>query len=168
MKNDRALQRIGELVKGSRDTAVEKVKGLLTRQRELEKELQQLKQKLASAAGADMAANAVEVAGVKLLATQLDGVDPKSLRDLVDQLKQKLGSGVILLATEADGKIALAAGVTKDLTGKVKAGDLLKMVAEQVGGRGGGRPDFAQGGGTDLAALPGAIHSVENWLISQM
>lgn len=168
VKNDRALQQIGELVKGSRDTAVEKVKGLLTRQRELEKELQQLKQKLASAAGADMAANAVEVAGVKLLATQLDGVDPKALRDLVDQLKQKLGSGVILLATEADGKIALAAGVTKDLTGKVKAGDLLKMVAEQVGGRGGGRPDFAQGGGTDLAALPGAIHSVENWLISQM
>lgn len=168
VKNDRALQQIGELVKGSRDTAVEKVKGLLTRQRELEKELQQLKQKLASAAGADMAANAVEVAGVKLLATQLDGVDPKSLRDLVDQLKQKLGSGVILLATEADGKIALAAGVTKDLTGKVKAGDLLKMVAEQVGGRGGGRPDFAQGGGTDLAALPGAIHSVENWLISRM
>ena len=168
VKNDRALQQIGELVKGSRDTAVEKVKGLLTRQRELEKELQQLKQKLASAAGADMAANAVEVAGVKLLATQLDGVDPKSLRDLVDQLKQKLGSGVILLATEADGKIALAAGVTKDLIGKVKAGDLLKMVAEQVGGRGGGRPDFAQGGGIDLAALPGAIHSVENWLISQM
>lgn len=168
VKNDRALQQIGELVKGSRDTAVEKVKGLLTRQRELEKELQQLKQKLASAAGTDMAANAVEVAGVKLLATQLDGVDPKALRDLVDQLKQKLGSGVILLATEADGKIALAAGVTKDLTGKVKAGDLLKMVAEQVGGRGGGRPDFAQGGGTDLAALPGAIHSVENWLISQM
>lgn len=168
VKNDRALQQIGELVKGSRDTAVEKVKGLLTRQRELEKELQQLKQKLASAAGADMAANAVEVAGMKLLATQLDGVDPKSLRDLVDQLKQKLGSGVILLATEADGKIALAAGVTKDLTGKVKAGDLLKMVAEQVGGRGGGRPDFAQGGGTDLAALPGAIHSVENWLISRM
>ena len=168
VKNDRALQRIGELVKGSRDTAVEKVKGLLTRQRELEKELQQLKQKLASAAGTDMAAKAVEVAGVKLLATQLDGVDPKSLRDLVDQLKQKLGSGVILLATEADGKIALAAGVTKDLTGKVKAGDLLKMVAEQVGGRGGGRPDFAQGGGTNLAALPGAIHSVENWLISRM
>lgn len=168
VKNDRALQQIGELVKGSRDTAVEKVKGLLTRQRELERELQQLKQKLASAAGTDMAAKAVEVGGVKLLATQLDGVEPKALRDLVDQLKQKLGSGVILLATEADGKIALAAGVTKDLTGKVKAGDLLKMVAEQVGGRGGGRPDFAQGGGTDLAALPGAIHSVENWLISRM
>ncbi len=164
VKNDSQLQQVGSLVKGNRETAAEKVKALVARNRELEKELQQLKQKLASAAGADMASSAIEVAGVKLLSSKLEGVDPKSIRDLVDQLKQKLGSGVVMLATESGGKITLAAGVTKDLTGKVKAGDLLKMVAEQVGGRGGGRPDFAQGGGTDIAALPGALASVESWL----
>ncbi len=164
VQTDRRLQEVGTLVKGNRETAAEKVKALVARNRELEKELQQLKQKLASAAGADMASSAVEVAGVKLLSSRLEGVDPKSLRDMVDQLKNKLGSGVIMLATEANGKISLAAGVTKDLTSKVKAGELLKMVAEQVGGRGGGRPDFAQGGGTDVAALPGALDSVQQWL----
>ncbi|MCL6271067.1 alanine--tRNA ligase [Sansalvadorimonas sp. 2012CJ34-2] len=163
-ENDRRLLEVGSLVKGNRETAADKVKALVARNRDLEKEIQQLKQKLASAAGADMASSAVEVAGVKLLSTKLEGVDPKSLRDMVDQLKNKLGSGVIMLATEAGGKISLAAGVTKDLTGKVKAGDLLKMVAEQVGGRGGGRPDFAQGGGSDAAALPSALASVEKWL----
>ena len=168
VKNDNNLLQIGGLVKGNRENAADKVKALVARNRDLEKEIQQLKQKLASAAGADMAANAVDVAGIKLLSTKMDGVDPKSLRDLVDQLKQKLGSGVIMLATEAGGKISLAAGVTKDLTGKVKAGDLLKMVAEQVGGRGGGRPDFAQGGGTDAAALPAALASVEAWLAERV
>ena len=168
VQNDNRLQQVAGLVKGNRESAVEKVKALVGRNRELEKELQQLKQKLASAAGADMASNAVEVNGVKLLATQLDGVEAKSLRDLIDQLKQKLGSGVIMLAAVNDGKMSLAAGVTKDLTGKVKAGDLLKMVAEQVGGRGGGRPDFAQGGGSDLAALPAALASVEAWLSEKL
>ncbi len=164
VRNDNNLLQIGGLVKGNRETAAEKVKALVARNRELEKELQQLKQKLASAAGSDMASSAIDVKGVKLLATKLEGVDPKSLRDLVDQLKQKLGSAVVMLATVSDGKITLAAGVTNDLTGTVKAGDLLKMVAEQVGGRGGGRPDFAQGGGTDAAALPAALASVEAWL----
>ncbi|MTI12710.1 alanine--tRNA ligase [Sansalvadorimonas verongulae] len=164
VQNDNRLQQVAGLVKGNRESAVEKVKALAARNRELEKELQQLKQKLASAAGADMASDAIDVNGVKLLATQLDGVEAKSLRDLIDQLKQKLGSGVIMLAAVNDGKMSLAAGVTKDLTGKVKAGDLLKMVAEQVGGRGGGRPDFAQGGGSDMAALPAALASVKAWL----
>ncbi|CAM3865311.1 alanine--tRNA ligase [Parendozoicomonas haliclonae] len=167
-ENDNRLQEVGDLVKGNRDNVIDKVKGLVARNRELEKEIQQLKQKLASAAGSDMASSAVDVNGVKLLSTKLDGVDPKSIRDLVDQLKQKLGSGVVMLATEVDGKITLAAGVTNDLTGKVKAGDLLKMVAEQVGGKGGGRPDFAQGGGTDAAALPAALASVEVWLAERV
>lgn len=126
----------------------------------LEKELEQMKAKLAAAKGADLASNAVEVNGVKVLAAQLDGVEPKALRDTIDQLKNKLGNGVVVLATVSDGKIALAAGVTKELSGKVRAGDLIKELTAKLGGKGGGRPDFAQGGGTDLAALPAALESV--------
>ncbi|WP_426417378.1 alanine--tRNA ligase [Aestuariirhabdus sp. LZHN29] len=155
-------------LKGSREALPEKVQQLQDRNRHLERELDQLKQKLASAKGSDLAADAIEVAGIKLLAENLDGVDPKSLRDMVDQLKNKLGSGVVLLATAAEGKVSLAAGVTKDLTARIKAGDLLKMVASQVGGKGGGRPDFAQGGGTDVNALPAAVASVEGWVKDQL
>jgi len=126
----------------------------------LEKELEQMKAKLAAAKGADLASNAVEVNGVKVLAAQLDGVESKALRDTIDQLKNKLGNGVVVLATVSDGKIALAAGVTKELSGKVRAGDLIKELTAKLGGKGGGRPDFAQGGGTDLAALPAALESV--------
>jgi alanyl-tRNA synthetase len=126
----------------------------------LEKELEQMKAKLAAAKGADLASNAVEVNGVKVLAAQLDGVEPKALRDTIDQLKNKLGNGVVVLATVSDGKIALAAGVTKELSGKVRAGDLIKELTAKLGGKGGGRPDFAQGGGSDLAALPAALESV--------
>ncbi|MGI1669345.1 MAG: alanine--tRNA ligase [Neptuniibacter sp.] len=126
----------------------------------LEKELEQMKAKLAAAKGADLASNAVEVNGVKVLAAQLDGVEPKALRDTIDQLKNKLGNGVVVLATVSDGKIALAAGVTKELSGKVRAGDLIKDLTAKLGGKGGGRPDFAQGGGSDLAALPAALESV--------
>ncbi|MFY0676376.1 MAG: alanine--tRNA ligase [Neptuniibacter sp.] len=126
----------------------------------LEKELEQIKAKLAAAKGADLASNAVEVNGVKVLAAQLDGVEPKALRDTIDQLKNKLGNGVVVLATVSDGKIALAAGVTKELSGKVRAGDLIKELTAKLGGKGGGRPDFAQGGGSDLAALPAALESV--------
>lgn len=126
----------------------------------LEKELEQMKAKLAAAKGADLASNAVEINGVKVLAAQLEGVEPKALRDTIDQLKNKLGNGVVVLATVSDGKIALAAGVTKDLTAKVRAGDLIKELTAKLGGKGGGRPDFAQGGGSDLAALPAALESV--------
>jgi len=128
--------------------------------RQLEKELEQMKAKLAAAKGADLINSAVEVGGAKVLAAQLEGVEPKALRDTIDQLKNKLGSGVVVLATVADDKIALAAGVTKDLTGQVKAGDLIKELTAKLGGKGGGRPDFAQGGGTDQAALPAALESV--------
>ena len=123
----------------------------------LEKELGELKAKLASSAGADLASQAVDIGGVKVLAAKLEGADPKGLRDTLDQLKNKLGSAVVVLATETDGKVSLVAGVTKDLTGRIKAGDLVKAAAEKVGGKGGGRPDMAQAGGNDPAGF--RLHS---------
>ncbi|MGY0217400.1 alanine--tRNA ligase [Endozoicomonadaceae bacterium StTr2] len=167
-QNDDRLQAVAGMVKASRDNVESKVRAALERNRQLEKELQQLKQQLAAAAGADMASQAKEVSGIKLLATIQEGADPKSLRDTVDQLKNKLGSGVVMLAAVNGDKIALAAGVTQDLTKSIKAGDLLKMVATRVGGKGGGRPDFAQGGGSDAAALPAAMESVESWVAEQL
>ncbi|MCW8906497.1 MAG: alanine--tRNA ligase [Sedimenticola sp.] len=162
------LQRVADLVKSGRDEVADKVAQLVERSRKLEKELEQLKGKLASAAGSDLASSAVEVAGVKVLAAKLDGVDPKALRDTMDQLKNKLGSAVILLAAVKGDKVSLVAGVTQDQVKSVKAGDLVKFVAEQVGGRGGGRPDMAQAGGSDPAALPGALASVEDWVRSAL
>ena len=129
--------------------------------RQLEKDVDQLKTQLAAAKGADLLSLAIDVKGIKVLAERLDGIEPKALRDTIDQLKNKLGSGVVVLATEADGKVSLAAGVTKDLLGKVKAGDLVRVLASKLGGKGGGRPDFAQGGGTDVAALPAALAEVQ-------
>ena len=158
------LKSIAALVKGSQDTVLDKIKSLMDQNRQLEKESQQLKQKLASAGSADLLGNVTEVNGIKVLATTLEGVDAKSLRDMVDQLKNKLESGIVFLAVPGEGKFPLAAGVTKDLTAKVKAGDLLKMVAEQVGGKGGGRPDFAQGGGSQPEQLPTALDSIPAWL----
>lgn len=157
---DRKLGQISALLKGSRDSVVSKVEDLAERNRQLEKELDQLKSKLAAAKGSDLLSATVEVKGVKVLAAKLDGVEPKALRDTIDQLKNKLGSGVVVLATEADGKISLAAGVTKELSKQVKAGDLVRELTTKLGGKGGGRPDFAQGGGTDAAALPAALESV--------
>lgn len=138
----------------------QKLQDQQAKNRQLEKELEQMKAKLAAAKGADLISNAVEVSGVKVLAAQLEGVEPKALRDTIDQLKNKLGSGVVVLATVSDDKIALAAGVTKDLTGQVRAGDLIKELTAKLGGKGGGRPDFAQGGGTDQVALPVTLESV--------
>ncbi|WP_415888109.1 alanine--tRNA ligase [Neptuniibacter sp. QD37_6] len=138
----------------------QKLQDQQAKNRQLEKELEQMKAKLAAAKGADLISNAVDVSGVKVLAAQLEGVEPKALRDTIDQLKNKLGSGVVVLATVADDKIALAAGVTKDLTGQIRAGDLIKELTAKLGGKGGGRPDFAQGGGTDQAALPATLESV--------
>ncbi|MDO6562657.1 alanine--tRNA ligase [Amphritea sp. 1_MG-2023] len=130
--------------------------------RQLEKVVEQMKTQLAAAKGADLLGNAVNVKGIKVLAEQLDGVDPKALRDTIDQLKNKLGSGVVVLATVADGKVSLAAGVTKDLTKQVKAGDLVRNLTAALGGKGGGRPDFAQGGGTDTDALPKVLETVQS------
>ncbi|SAI57377.1 alanyl-tRNA synthetase [Bordetella ansorpii] len=130
----------------------------------LEKELEQARGKLAASAGSDLADKAAEVKGVKLVAASLGDVDPKALRGMVDTLKDRLKSAVVLLAAGADGKISLVGGVTADLTGRVKAGDLVGFVAGQVGGKGGGRPDMAMGGGSDLAALPAAVASVQKWL----
>ncbi|PIE24958.1 MAG: alanine--tRNA ligase [Neptuniibacter caesariensis] len=138
----------------------EKLQEQQSKARQLEKELEQMKAKLAAAKGADLISNAVEVNGVKVLAAQLDGVEPKALRDTIDQLKNKLGNGVVVLATVSDDKIALAAGVTKELSSKVRAGDLIKKLTAELGGKGGGRPDFAQGGGTELSALPAVLDSV--------
>ena len=163
-----ALKSIAALVKGSQDNVLDKVQGLLEQNRKLEKGMQQLKQKLASAGSADLISKAVEINGVKVLATTLEGVDPKSLRDMVDQLKNRLGSGIVFLAVPAESKYPLAAGVTKDLIGKVKAGDLLKMVAAQVGGKGGGRPDFAQGGGSEPENLTAALESIPGWLADKL
>ncbi|NBC47711.1 MAG: alanine--tRNA ligase [Gammaproteobacteria bacterium] len=158
------LARIAALVKGAANDADEKVANLVERSRRLEKELEQLKAKLASAAGSELTDSVVEIDGVKVLAARLDGVDPKSLRETLDQLKNKLGSGVVLLATESDGKVNLIAGVTKDLVGRFKAGDLVKAAAEKVGGRGGGRPDMAQAGGSDPAGIPAALDLAGDWV----
>ncbi|NOR52456.1 MAG: alanine--tRNA ligase, partial [Gammaproteobacteria bacterium] len=135
--------------------------------RTLEKELQQLKSRLASSQGSDLAGQAVDINGIKVLAAKLDGVDPKSLRDTVDQLKNKLHKAAIILAVVNGSKISLVAGVTKEESSQVKAGDLLKMVAEQVGGKGGGRPDMAQGGGSQPENLDAALASVEVWVQNQ-
>ncbi|MCK4742884.1 MAG: alanine--tRNA ligase [Sulfuriflexus sp.] len=158
------LDSLAKLVKGSRDDVTDKVTQLLERQRKLEKELEQLKGKLASSAGSDLASQAEDVAGIKVLAARLDGADVKSLRDTVDQLKNKLGTAAIVLSSVDGDKITLIAGVSKDATDRIKAGDLVNCVAQQVGGKGGGRPDMAQAGGNDPAALDGALASVVAWV----
>ncbi len=162
------LHRVAELVRGSREDVDDRVTQLLERNRGLEKELEQIKAKLASAAGSDLASQAKAVAGVKVLAANLEGADPKSLRNTLDQLKDKLGSAVILLATEKDGKVGLAAGVTKDLTDRIKAGELIKLAAQKVDGRGGGRADMAQAGGSDPAGIPDALALVEPWVSERL
>ncbi len=161
---DETLENVAASVKGTRDSVVDKVKQLLERQRKLEKELEQLKAKLASSQGSDLAGQAVDVGGVKVLAANLEGVDPKALRDTVDQLKNKLGSAAIVLAAVQGDKISLVAGVTKDLTDRLAAGKLLQEVAQQVGGKGGGRPDMAQGGGNEPDKLPAALAGVTGWV----
>ncbi|CAI8922564.1 alanine--tRNA ligase [Pseudomonas putida] len=151
------LKEAASLVKGSRDNLIDKLSAVLERNRLLEKQLEQLQAKAASAAGDDLSAQAQDVKGVKVLAVRLDGQDGKALLALVDQLKNKLGRAVILLGSVHEEKVVLVAGVTKDLTGQLKAGDLMKQAAAAVGGKGGGRPDMAQGGGTDAGALDAAL-----------
>ncbi|MGR9085616.1 MAG: alanine--tRNA ligase [Gammaproteobacteria bacterium] len=164
---DKALASISGLLKSSPDKAAEKIEQLLEKTRALEKQIERLNAKLASSAGDELGAKAVEVNGIKVLAVKLDGVETKSLRDLVDQLKNKLGSAAIVLATVEGDKVSLIAGVTKDQTGRVKAGDLVNFVATQVGGKGGGRPDMAQAGGNDPSGLAKALAGVPAWIQHQ-
>ncbi len=161
---ENALREASLLLKASPEELAGKVQALMQQTKALEKELEQFKAKLAATAGDDLGSQAVQINACKVLVAQVDGFNPKSLRDTVDQLKNKLGSAVILLGTISDGKVSLVAGVTKDLTDKVKAGDLVNFVAQAVGGKGGGRPDMAMAGGNDTAALPAAIENVIPWL----
>ena len=146
----------------------EKLTDAANKAKSLEKEIQQLKDKLASQASASLIDQVTEIAGVKVLVAQLDGADNKALRAMVDEIKNQIGSGIIMLGNVVDDKVGLIAGVTKDLTGKVKAGELVNMVAQQVGGKGGGRPDMAQAGGTDASALPAALKSVDAWIAERL
>jgi alanyl-tRNA synthetase len=165
---EQQLVAVCDVVKGTADNVVAKVAALRGENRELEKELARLKQKLASTTGSDLTAAVVEVQGIKVLAAKLDGADARSLRDTLDQCKNKLGSAVILLAAVSEDKITLTAGVTRDLTHRVKAGDLMREFAERLGGKGGGKPDMAQGGGTDIRALPEVLKAVPEWVASQL
>ena len=162
------LNDIAQLLKGDSHNLGEKVRAALERTRQLEKELQQLKEQAAAQESANLSSKAEEINGVKLLVSELAGVEPKMLRTMVDDLKNQLGSTVVVLATVADGKVSLIAGVSKDVTDRVKAGELVGMVAQQVGGKGGGRPDMAQAGGTDASALPAALASVKGWVSAKL
>ncbi|MFP4696763.1 alanine--tRNA ligase [Thiohalospira sp.] len=162
------LGRLAEKLKTDRNGVEARVEQLQERLRAAEKEAERLKDKLASSQGADLADQAEEMAGVKVLAARLEGADPKALRSTVDQLKQKLGSGVIVLGVPGDGKVNLAAGVTDDLTDRIAAGELVNHVAAQVGGKGGGRADFAQAGGSQPEALGEALDSVRGWVAERL
>ena len=163
-QEEQILKQIAKIVKSGQAGLVDKVRQLTVSNRSLEKQLQQLKAKLASSAGSDLADQAQDLDGVKLLAAAVEGFNPKSLRDTVDQLKNKLGSSVVVLITASEGKVSMVAGVSKDLTDKVRAGDLVNMIAAQVGGKGGGRPDMAMAGGVDASGIPSAIASVKPWV----
>ncbi|WP_312253216.1 alanine--tRNA ligase [Stenotrophomonas sp.] len=158
------LAEAAELLGGSAADVVEKIRALGQRQKQLERELEAVKAKVAAGATADLSRQAVEVAGVKVLAARLEGFDAKALRDAIDRLKQQLGDAVIVLAGAQDGKAALVAGVNGSAMGKVKAGELLSHIAGQIGGKGGGRPDLAQGGGEDGPALATALSAVVEWV----
>jgi alanyl-tRNA synthetase len=168
VETDHLLREVAALVRGGRDDVQEKVAETIERARRLEKEVQQLKAKLASGRGSDLASQAKEIDGIKVLATQIDGADARTLRSAMDDLKSKLGSCVIVLASVQDGKVVLVAGVSADLSDRLKAGDIAGHVAALVGGRGGGRSDFAQAGGTQPENLPGALNGVEALVRSRL
>lgn len=155
-------------LKTRREGVVAKAEQLVEENRQLQRQLEAMKVKLASSSSGDILDGAIKIGDVAVLSTVVEGADAKTLRDMADQLKSRIGRGVVLLGAVNDGKVALIAGVTKDLTGQLKAGELMKFVARQVGGKGGGRPDMAQGGGTDCAALPAAIDSVGPWVEQQL
>jgi len=162
------LSETAGLVKSDAASVVTKVSALVSHSKQLEKEIQQLKDKLAAQESAGLINQAQEINGVKVLITKLDGADNKALRGMVDELKNQLGSGIVVLGNVSGDKVGLIAGVTKDLIGKVKAGELVNMVAQQVGGKGGGRPDMAQAGGTDASALPAALESAQAWIAERL
>jgi alanyl-tRNA synthetase len=166
--NQKALDQVAALLRIPRDQAAGKVAQLLRRNKDLEKELVATRQKLLSGGAASVAEEVTEVKGIKILATRMDGADARALRDAVDRFKDKLQSAVIVLGSVENGKVWLAAGVTKNNTDRIRAGDVIKPVAEQVGGKGGGRPDFAQAGGTNPAGLDAALASVQGWVAEQL
>jgi alanyl-tRNA synthetase len=163
-REESVLRSLCELLKTSEDSLLDRVQQIIAQQKILEKSLDQLKSKMASAAGSDIASDAIDIGGIKVLARQLEGFNSKTLRDTVDQLKNKLGSAVVVLAAVENGKVSLVAGVTPDLISKLKAGDIVNHVALQVGGKGGGRPDMAMAGGTEPAGLEKALKSVADFV----
>jgi len=165
---DSQLDSLARLLKSSRDEVNVKVEQLIQKLKEQEKQLAQLKGKMASQAGSDLSSQAEDIGGIKVLTAHLDGADSNTLRDTLDQLKNKLGSAAIVLASEADGKVKLIAGVSKDLTKTIKAGELVNVAAAEVGGKGGGRPDMAQAGGSKPEAIPQALDAAKSWLQSQL
>ncbi|MEW6990756.1 alanine--tRNA ligase [Colwelliaceae bacterium 6441] len=162
------LQSIAGIVKSDVAGVTDKVEQVMSKNKQLERDIATLKQQLAAQAGSDLINQAIEINGIKTLIAELDGVASKDLRGMLDELKVKIGSGIIMLATANEGKVGLIAGVTKDLIGKVKAGELVNMVAQQVGGKGGGRPDMAQAGGSQPENIPQALSSVNEWLLAKL
>jgi alanyl-tRNA synthetase len=166
--NQKTLGDLAGLLRITPDQAAARVEQLLKRTKDLEKELAAARQALVTGQATDHSDAVEEVGGIKVLATRMDGADAKTLRDAVDRFKDKLGNGVVVLGSVDDGKVRLAAGVTKNNIDRIRAGDLIKPVAELVGGKGGGRPDFAQAGGTDPSKLDAALKSVSGWVAEQL
>ena len=164
---DDQLKDLARILRVAPDAMEGRLRQIMERSKSLEKELDELKSKLASASGDELAGSAADVNGIKVLAARLDDVDPKALRDTVDRLKDRLGSSIVVIGSADSGKVRLAAGVSKDLLSRIQAGNLVNFVAQQVGGRGGGRPDFAQAGGSQPENLDGALNSVEEWVAEQ-
>ena len=162
------IERIASSMKTDTETVAGRVEAMLARSRELERDLERLKARVAASRGDDLVAQAVDIDGLKVLAAKIDGADPKALRETVDRLKSRLGSAAVVLATVNAGKVALVAGVTKDCTDRIEAGMLANHVARQVGGRGGGRPELAQAGGNDPSRVDQAISSVQGWVREQL
>ena len=167
-EREQVIKELGALVRSGPQDLVSKVKQINDANRVLEKEVDVLKSKIAKSAGNELVEQAIDIGNVKLLVTKVDGFSSKSLRDSVDQLKNKLGTSVIVLAAVSEDKVSLVVGVSKDLTEKIKAGQLVNMIAEQIGGKGGGRPDMAMAGGTDCSSLPKALDSVEAWVKAKL
>jgi alanyl-tRNA synthetase len=159
-----SIKDVAAVVRASGANIKDKVQQLVDDNRRLQKEIESLKSKLANASGSDLMSDLREISGIKVLSTVVEGADAKSLRDVADQVRSKLDKGVFLLVAVDGDKAALLVGVTNNLTDKIKAGDLLKHVAAQLGGKGGGRPDMAQGAASDLSSLPQALESVYSWV----
>jgi alanyl-tRNA synthetase len=167
-ENLQVLDSVASLLRTQRSQAAARVEQLLRRNRELEKELAAVKRELASGNTGSFAESVTEIEGIKVLASRMDGADAKTLRDAVDRFKDRLQNAVVVLASVENGKVRLAAGVTKNNLDRIRAGDVIRPVAEQVGGRGGGRPDFAEAGGSNPEALDAALSSVPAWVAEHL